>query len=220
MKRLALLFILLLCIEITLAANIGGTVYDLDLEKADNVIVETDTNPKQRDVTEFGIYAFVVPEGSYTITAKYYSDNELISTASEKITVDEEGDFQLDLILFPYLGEQLELADEEVQIESILDEDSTNWFTAGFALFLILTIAYFLIRNKQVKKDTAQDDMGELPEKVLEFIKNEKGRTTQKDIRKQFPSSEAKISLVISELEHKGKIEKIKKGRGNIIVLK
>ena len=32
--------------------------------------------------------------------------------------------------------------------------------------------------------------------------------------------SEAKISLMIAELEHKGLVEKIKKGRGNIVVLK
>ncbi len=32
--------------------------------------------------------------------------------------------------------------------------------------------------------------------------------------------SEAKISLILTELEHKGKVEKIKKGRGNVILLK
>jgi len=32
--------------------------------------------------------------------------------------------------------------------------------------------------------------------------------------------SEAKISLILTELEHKGKIEKIKKGRGNVIVVR
>ena len=55
---------------------------------------------------------------------------------------------------------------------------------------------------------------------VLEIIKANGGRTTQKEIRKQIPLSEAKISLMVAELEHKGFIEKIKKGRGNIIVLK
>ena len=32
--------------------------------------------------------------------------------------------------------------------------------------------------------------------------------------------SEAKISLILTELEHKGQIEKVKKGRGNVIILK
>ena len=57
-------------------------------------------------------------------------------------------------------------------------------------------------------------------EHLIKIIKREGGRTTQKYIRKQIPLSEAKISLMIAELEHKGIIEKIKKGRGNIIILK
>ncbi len=55
---------------------------------------------------------------------------------------------------------------------------------------------------------------------IVKIIKEEGGRITQKQIRKSVPLSEAKISLMISELEAKGKIQKIKKGRGNIIVLK
>ncbi len=55
---------------------------------------------------------------------------------------------------------------------------------------------------------------------VLAFVMSEDGQTTQKEIRKRFPLSEAKISLMISELEAEGHIEKIKKGRGNIILLK
>ena len=53
----------------------------------------------------------------------------------------------------------------------------------------------------------------------MKVIVEEGGRTTQKDIRKRIPLSEAKVSLLISELESMGKIKKIKKGRGNIIVL-
>jgi uncharacterized membrane protein len=54
---------------------------------------------------------------------------------------------------------------------------------------------------------------------VLELIKKKK-RLTQKEIRREVPMSEAKISLVLAELEDQGKIKKIRKGRGNIIVLK
>ncbi|MBI5880723.1 hypothetical protein HZB90_01185, partial [archaeon] len=57
-------------------------------------------------------------------------------------------------------------------------------------------------------------------DRLVDIIKKEGGRTTQKEIRKQIPLSEAKISLMITELEHKGVVEKIKKGRGNVIMLK
>jgi uncharacterized membrane protein len=55
---------------------------------------------------------------------------------------------------------------------------------------------------------------------VLRIIRTEGGRTTQKEIRKQLPLSEAKVSLIIAEMEAKGLIQKIRKGRGNIIILK
>ncbi|MEM4260029.1 MAG: winged helix DNA-binding protein [Candidatus Woesearchaeota archaeon] len=59
----------------------------------------------------------------------------------------------------------------------------------------------------------------DISEQILEFLKKEDGRANQKDIRKNFPVSEAKISLVIKELEAKGLVQKIKKGKGNIIIL-
>ncbi len=73
---------------------------------------------------------------------------------------------------------------------------------------------------EEKKPDPVTDDYSGDLEGVLSAIKEEGGRTTQKDIRKKIPLSEAKISLMISELEAKGKLQKIKKGRGNIIILK
>jgi uncharacterized membrane protein len=34
------------------------------------------------------------------------------------------------------------------------------------------------------------------------------------------PLSEAKISLIVTELEHTNKVVKVKKGRGNVILVK
>ena len=53
----------------------------------------------------------------------------------------------------------------------------------------------------------------------IKIIKEEGGRISQKDLRKKMPLSEAKVSLIIAELESEGKIKKIKKGRGNILTL-
>ena len=75
-------------------------------------------------------------------------------------------------------------------------------------------------KGEATKEDGEKDDYNKDLNDVIDIIKKEGGRTTQKDIRKQIPLSEAKISLMIAELEHKGVIEKIKKGRGNIIILK
>ena len=71
-------------------------------------------------------------------------------------------------------------------------------------------------KNEHAGSENTSNDLDAL----IKIIKQEGGRATQKDIRKNMPLSEAKISLMIAELQHKGTIEKIKKGRGNIIILK
>ncbi len=44
------------------------------------------------------------------------------------------------------------------------------------------------------------------------------GRVTQKELRGEMKCSEAKVSLMLDDLEDRGYIKKIKKGRSNIII--
>jgi len=78
-----------------------------------------------------------------------------------------------------------------------------------------------VLRNdkKQEKKRIEEPDAfsDEYSMNVLSIIKKEK-RMTQKELRKQIPLSEGKVSLMLTHLEDDGKIRKIKKGRGNIII--
>lgn len=73
-------------------------------------------------------------------------------------------------------------------------------------------------RGKRSKRDVVV--LSEELQQVVDIIQKQGGRVTQKEIRKEIPMSEAKISLMITELEDKGVVNRIKKGRGNIIVLK
>lgn len=54
---------------------------------------------------------------------------------------------------------------------------------------------------------------------VIAVMERNGGRITQLDLRKALPYSEAKISLMISELEDAGYLKKIKRGRGNVLIL-
>ncbi len=86
------------------------------------------------------------------------------------------------------------------------------------------------VEKKEIEKETTDTDAikKELKEEMKEdkelkkliAILKEHKRVTQKEIRAEIPLSEAKISLMITELEHKGIVEKIKKGRGNILIYK
>lgn len=56
---------------------------------------------------------------------------------------------------------------------------------------------------------------------VVEVLGRSGNRLTQKELREKITGiGEAKISLIVSELEEMGIVKKIKRGRGNIIVLK
>jgi uncharacterized membrane protein len=228
-RKLLYLLIMLLIVDIASAAVIHGSVYSFDLERRMNAIVSVDSNPPQTVVAKDGKYSFELGLGEYTISA-YYSGKEGREEVKEDIKVEKEGSFVLDLILFPSFEEEetlLERTEEPVIDEQVLERDASALTIILFVVAVIgLGIAGSLVARygKVLKKVTAEVEKSkigdDLSSKVLEFIKEEDGRTTQKEIRKKFPYSEAKISLVISELEEKGVVARIKKGRGNIIVLK
>ena len=57
------------------------------------------------------------------------------------------------------------------------------------------------------------DDLKE----ILNLIRTNGNRITQRELRKKSPYSESKVSLMLSDLEERGLVEKFKRGRGNII---
>jgi|SRR3989338_4295642 len=229
LKNKAFLYVcsFLLFIGIVHAATIHGTVYDISLKKANNARVEINTSPKQFLVAQNGTYSFTVPNGLYTIKAQLMQKNEVVSSVQENITIKHDGSYVLDLILFPDFEEGVE--DPGIDINgSIMDADvNRSYVLGGILILIVMAVAavfyYFKLKSKGSKAETEPNkesfESNDL-DRVIDVIKKDGGRTTQKEIRKQIPLSEAKISLMIAELEHKGVIEKIKKGRGNIIILK
>ncbi len=66
-------------------------------------------------------------------------------------------------------------------------------------------------------------DIDKLPEdlkEIIDILESLGGRMTQKDLRARLNCSEAKVSLMITDLEDRGLVHKVKKGRGNIILLR
>jgi uncharacterized membrane protein len=211
-KKLLFLAIFLLILPITQAAIIHGNIYDIELNTAKDTILRINTIPEQTFVAKEGSYSFTVSEGKYTITAIYESNYKKYSIY-QQVQVVDEGDYILDLILFPDISEEQDILDQDINLEDPYQEEISYLWYVGFILIIIIITILFKLQKPKPKEE---DD---ITKKVLKFIKDNGGRTTQKDIRKKFPMSEAKISLVITELEHKNKIKKIKKGRGNIIIL-
>jgi len=208
--------------ETVFASEIHGRVFDFELQPVNGAVVEISSSPQQRMVTKDGSYRFEVPMGVYVIKAQHRD-----LQAGEEVTVPDEGVFVLDLILFPSFHEEDELLKDEMS--PYLDNAPTNSRLGKIltVVFLVLLLSSIYIFRGRFQKNSIDDnsvqevvsDEKEDLRGVIDFLKRNGGRATQKDLRKEFGLSEAKISLMVSELESNGIIRKFKKGRGNILIL-
>ena len=225
--RLSILIItLILLSSIAQAAIIQGNIYDLDLKKVDNVLISINTVPKQVFIASNGSYSIDVPTGSYILEAKEAKKDLYLQTP---VTVKNDGEFNLDLILIPSL-EEINYLDE---YENITDLElnapaKTNWtpiiavIAAAVALLAIFIISKRFKKTNADNEPTKQNETKEKSdiERVIKILKKEGGRITQRELREQLGDmSEAKVSLLVAELESNNQVKKIKKGRGNIIIL-
>ncbi len=217
------LFLLFVLPSFSSATRIMGSIYDSDLTKLENVVVDISTSPRQVHVSRTGEYQFNVSNGDYTIRARQ-KNNDLF--AIETVSVKDEGDYALDLILLPNINEEVFLINETAQQQEI---PKFYWLYYAISILLaVLSIAsiYFYKKARKLKETKKQEPetkpvqiIDEDSRKILELLKKQGGRLTQKEIRKSFPASEAKISLIITDLESRKLVKRIKKGRGNIVVL-
>jgi len=207
------------------AAEIYGTVYDMSLNPAMGAVIEINSTPKQTKILKDGAYSFTLPVGNYVIKATYVTNYNVYST-EENITIVDEGRYIVDLIVFPDLSEESELLllGEDINLEEIY-EDETKAFPWLYIIFVLVVIAAILLffKKRKPKEKTEEKILEEEidpKDRIYDFIKQKGGRVTQREIRKNFPVSQASISLILTELENDGKLKKIKRGKGNIIILK
>ncbi len=225
-KRPFLPFIIIVFLASAFSVNgatIHGTVYTLYLEVATGAIVEINTEPRQVKVASDGAYSFELNPGIYLIRAGYRNEDEFF--LEKEIKIEKEGSYVLDLVLMPNLeGENGVL--EEIEEFTRIEEKRSFWPFLLIGIFILLLVFMIFMRfkkkqeNFETKDEEIKSEKEEEIDKLIEFIKTQGGRVTQKEIRKNFPGSEAKISLIIADLEDRGILRKIKKGRGNIIILK
>jgi len=256
-------------------ATIHGAIYEWDtFEPLENVLIEVNSTPPQSIVAKYGVYSLDLAPGDYVIVATYYTGNNLVASAQESITITDDGDYIIDLLLLPsYENEGLEDAEianlsEAFEVDSqLIEEDAGSLDLTYLAVLLIIflvSLSVYVYSKKKganegslvntspdsdnsalpdgslsvdVKEDglvsTIIDDSetidtitkaepSVLPDdlqEVLDIVIANGGRITQKDLRGKLRYSEAKVSLIVSDLENRGLVDKFKKGRGNIIII-
>ena len=220
------LFIFLIATVSVGGVEIYGKIYRWDtLDLVKDVIVEVKDGSVQRLVSDDGSYSFNLSPGNYTITAK---KGDYI--AVENLTIRNTTRF--DLILFPNLESIEDLPD----FPEITDEEAEQgqlYYLPVAAIAGVVVVVLYILKRREKERERGRemdeslqavepipDDLPEDLVEVLEIIRRVGGRITQKELRKKLGYSEAKMSLIIADLERRGLVEKVKRGRGNIIFLR
>src|SRR3989338_9464499 len=201
MKILILIWLLIL-LPSTFGANVKGTVYDMELNKVENAVVTVNTIPEQKIIG-----------GDYIIKAYYFEKGVFSFNTEENITISKDGNYNLDLFLFLDLDEEGIVSELDEVSKGLEEQNNYLYYFIVFSVIVLISGLVIRFRKSDARDD---DDLN----RVIEIIKKEGGRIHQKELRKRLGLSEAKISLMVTELESKNKVERIKKGRGNVIVLK
>ena len=232
MKKLFVVLLGLILIQGCFATTIEGELFEWEtLQKAEGVIIDVNSEPPQRVVAEQGAYEFEIGFGAYEIVAMQFVNGELARIARETLIVKSEGSFTIDLVLKQATEDDLaEIKGKGFEAE-LFNEQSDILPPSLGVVGGVLIVYILLLRRKRKKKAEgkntevvgveASEQLDKYAMEVLDVLRRSGNRLTQKELRGKCEScGEAKISLVLAELEAMGKIKKIKKGRGNIIILK
>lgn len=267
-----------------ITATVHGITYAWDtLEPLSDVVIDVNSTPPQSIVAKDGIYSFDLMPGDYLITARYYRNNTLTYSKETTFTIEGEGNYVLDLLLYP-VSENIVTqtvaaatddpygANPAEQVTA--DSPAAKYLPVAFMLSLLLGGGYKISkRHRKAKKDKPQAGKFDIPgllsrityrnasgikpefenvgktasiteslikpadnseientdlktpplstdlQEILDIIRGHKGRITQKDLRSRLDYSEVKVSLLLSDLEKRGLIKKLKHGRENIVIL-
>lgn len=229
---------LLLIHNFVFATTIYGDIYDGDtLDQLQDVLItitdENDNVVVQKMFEES--YSLDVGEGNYTLRA-YHFRNGSLALYSERAFEAKTDDVGIDLVLIPYELQALVpgFTAPPIPAETAgMDGGAAPipFLEAGLVLLGVAALAaiYLLYPKKKTDKKERADSLATEVENpteldgdckaVMKILGENEGRMVQKELRDILKWSEAKMSLVVSELEMDGHVRKIRKGRENIIKL-
>ena len=132
-----------------LAATVHGNVYEwYSFEPLNNAVIEVNSTPEQYFVAVDAVYSFNLPPGNYLVKASYFEGNTIVYAAEETFKITENGDYVVDLLLFPVYEEELldqsefEEFDKDFEEAELVSEESSR--NSTYALILLALCALLL----------------------------------------------------------------------------
>ncbi|MCP4646191.1 MAG: hypothetical protein GY852_00450 [bacterium] len=135
------------------------------------------------------------------------------------------------LLLFACFSATTEIEEEIPEIELV--DDAVAQVLAGIIIilfFLLGFVLYYFVFNKQTDEAVSgmkelkraaefREEVDEEEKKILEILKKSEGMGTQKELMGIMKCTDTKMSLLISSLEARGLVKRIKRGREKIVEL-
>jgi len=236
--RWVLILLLMLVVPSGLCATLSGTAYTQNLAVAQYAILTINTTPEQRLILDDGQYNITVPPGTYLLSASLRQSGQRYEDAVLVRAVDD-GVYAYDLILFRVETVDPVVDDTEDPTADLIFPDAQVNSTSPWRAYVLGGIVlcglvalvliagrqqWWRVREKGVTTNAqVKSTVSGLPDdlaQVLAILKSDGGRVNQKDLRQKLPYSEAKVSMMLADLESRGLVKRIKQGRANLIVLK
>jgi uncharacterized membrane protein len=227
MKLWLILFVVLLVPFVLANAKIEGAIYDAQLEPIAKVVISINTTPEQMKVSHDGYYQFIVPTGNYEMVVSATRNGTIKEIARSNVTVFDNGSYTKDLYV----------PDGKLQFSSPVTVVAPAYivylpYILTAVLILGIVLGYNLFTKhkeklptpvkpavfkkvRKIKQKIVKIDQAHL--RVLQIITANQGKYTQKQLRKDFACSEAKMSLIISAMEKDQLIIRKKDGRSNML---
>jgi len=159
-----------------------------------------------------------LPAVGQVVELKYgVSEKKVPSENKEECQVQDEEECQVqdkEECQIQDKEDQVQEKEDQVQEKELAEfgseEENENNFSEDFADISEIEI------SAPKKRLPLPADLQE----IMDIIRGHEGRITQKDLRSRLKYSEGKVSLMLADLERRDLIEKFKRGRGNVVILK
>ncbi|AKB74893.1 hypothetical protein MSLAZ_1632 [Methanosarcina lacustris Z-7289] len=192
----------------TTATVHGGTYVWDTFELLNDTLIDINSNPPQYIVAKNGIYSFELVPGDYTITARYYQNNTLIYSKEATFTIEGEGNYVFDILLYPVS----EYPATKTISAKINNHNSVNpseqnrtgpstisYLPIALTIFLLFGGGYKLFRkHKKINKNTFQEKKYNMPGLLVKGL----GKSIGSGVSPGFGNLEGAVSVTEPMIGH------------------